>query len=947
MKNYKILLTLLSAGILALPTQAERLQQSELEHGALLPGYSNLISSPFDGVAAYANGDGVEADVQIHNVPGQFRLDLRGASTNNNPAGIAVYLDDQRLGNLTFDSTTPSVQNLTFELENYPASPNLKLVLETDNGSNDTYLDWFELHRIGDIPPPPPPPVLPGEGAYDSGIYRNLFVELGYSQAEVDARVQAVYEQLFHSSDLNNEALFIPVGTDMAYIWDVGNNDVRSEGMSYGMMMAVQMGRKDDFDRLWKWAHTYSLNKSGDMKGYFAWQVSTEGQVRDANPAPDGEVYFATALFFASHLWGDGEGIYNYSAQANAILDNMYNNGQTRYNNQGELEYFSLFDHDSHLIVFSPATPSDRNWTDPSYHLPAYFELWAMWADHNNQFWADAAEASRQFLKTTVNPDNGLSPDYAYFNGEPHGAFQHWKDTFQYDAWRTVSNAAIDYAWFQKDPWQNTYAETLQQFFASEGIDSYASLYELNGEPYQGNTDHSPGLVAMNAVASLASDDPRAWDFVQAFWDTPVPTGQWRYYDGSLYMLAMLRLSGNYRIICPAGECDLAPPPSCEQQGNCSTDKAPVATPDTIDLVSGETAVIDVLQNDFHPDGIGFSLTSYSQGGNGTVTQNGALLSYTPAPHFTGADHFTYTISDGTHNASAQVTVNVQSAGNNNGDDNDGNSQLIGKFEFENASGYFPSYRGPMQYPYPGATIHDNGEGVTFNMDTLVPENYTMIVNGSSSNNTTASVSVYINNTKVGAVSFSGSDREEQSISFTLTEPSDTIVFTVETNTGQNDTQLDWFQLYSGAPESGTGDTRDVIILQAEDYTDYYDTTPGNTGGSYRQDDADIQITSDENGGYNLGWTDSGEWLEYTADFAQGQYRLATRVATNTNGPAYNIQINGNTVVPTTIINNTGGWQNWQTQEHASILIPAGRHTIRLNIVNSYLNLNWIKFIPE
>ncbi|MDO6688126.1 endo-1,4-beta-xylanase A precursor, partial [Agarivorans sp. 3_MG-2023] len=88
------------------------------------------------------------------------------------------------------------------------------------------------------------------------------------------------------------------------------------------------------------------------------------------------------------------------------------------------------------------------------------------------------------------------------------------------------------------------------------------------------NSDHSAGLVAMNAMASLASDNQRSWEVVQALWDTPVPSGKWRYYDGTLYMVGMLALSGNYQIICPAGECDAVTPP---QVGN----RPPVAVNDS------------------------------------------------------------------------------------------------------------------------------------------------------------------------------------------------------------------------------------------------------------------------------------------------------------------------------------------------------------------------------
>lgn len=640
-----------AAGLLcSFTVHAQLLTQFELEDGALLGSYTNIISEPFAGVAFYSNSDGVTIPSQWSGVPGIFRLDLRGASSNAQSASISVYLDGKRLASPSFTGITPSLASVEFRLETVPEDNELLFLLETDSGSNDTYVDGFELHRQGDIPPPPPPPVLPAQGAYESGLYRNMFAELGYSEAEVQARVAAVYEQLFHSTDEENKAIFIPVGDDMAYIWDTGNNDVRSEGMSYGMMMALQMDRQEDFDRLWKWAHTYSLNREGDMKGYFAWQVTTEGQVRDKNPAPDGEEYFATALFFAAHRWGNGEGIFNYSAEANQILDDMFDNGQTRYANGGILESFGLFNHDQLQIVFSPATPSDRNWTDPSYHLPAFYELWARWADNNNDFWAALAPSSRNFLPTAVHPETGLSPDYAYFDGSPHGDFQNWKDTFQYDAWRTVGNAAMDYYWWKKDDWQINYANTLQAFFKSEGINSYSSLYELNGVPYENNADHSPGLVAMNAMASLAADKAVAWEFVQALWDTPVPTGKYRYYDGCLYMFAMLALSGNYQIYCPPGECDAAPKP---------TDDRPLAVDDLIVVESGDQTSIDVMENDRPAGAQRISILNFSQGAHGSVTQSGTSLVYVPDVDFVGDDAFSYTITDGTASSTATVTVTV------------------------------------------------------------------------------------------------------------------------------------------------------------------------------------------------------------------------------------------------------------------------------------------------
>jgi oligosaccharide reducing-end xylanase len=529
------------------------LEHVEIETGTLLPGYTGTTATPFTGVVMYANGDGVElTTAKFSNAPGIFKISIRGASTAATAAGTSVFVGGVKVGTASFSGTTPSIQDVQFQLNAVPAIPKIRFYLETDSGANDTKLDWYELTYVGPIPPPPPAPILPTQGAFFSGQYRNLFAEAGYAPADITAKVTAAYNQLFHSTQtdrITGQAIFItdPLNTNRAYIWDTGNNDVRSEGMSYGMMMAVQMNRQDDFNKLWAWANHYMLNTSGDMKGYYGWQKNTDGSNRDVNPAPDGEEYFVTALFLASHRWGDTTGIYNYKAEANKLLDNMFDNGQSHYVN-GQLVNFSLFDKTANQILFSPYGPAH---TDPSYHLPAFYELWARWATNNKAYWAQLATISRAFWKTTVNPVNGLNPNYANFDGSVVTTVAADHRVFFYDAWRTIGNAATDYAWFLGDPWEVTYAKTLHSFLKSKGINNYPSLYNMDGTPYNGNTDHSPGLVGMNAMGALASDSSDAWDFVKALWDTPVPTGQYRYYDGSLYMFSLMAVSGQYKIYCP------------------------------------------------------------------------------------------------------------------------------------------------------------------------------------------------------------------------------------------------------------------------------------------------------------------------------------------------------------------------------------------------------------
>jgi len=379
-------------------------------------------------------------------------------------------------------------------------------------------------------------------GAFESNKYRNLFTEyLNKSDAEIQAKIDAAWDQLFYGSD-DSERVYYPVGDDMAYIEDIGNSDVRSEGMSYGMMIAVQLDKKEEFDRLWKWTKTYMYQSQGPFQGYFAWHCTPDGQQLDANPASDGEEWFATALFFASARWGNGEGIFDYRAQAQEILDVMLHKEDTETS-----VATNMFNLEHKQVVFVPMVGHVSSFTDPSYHLPAYYELWARWAERDNDFWTEAAQVSREHFKNAAHPQTGLMPDYANFDGTPYGTDDH-KD-FRFDAWRTLSNVAVDYAWFAADPWQVEQSNRVLDFLASQGIDSYPNQFALDGTPL--SSDHSTGLVSMTAVASLAADPEKGKPFVQELWDSSIPSGKWRYYDGMLYMLGTLHVSGNFRIYTP------------------------------------------------------------------------------------------------------------------------------------------------------------------------------------------------------------------------------------------------------------------------------------------------------------------------------------------------------------------------------------------------------------
>ncbi|UZJ45063.1 family 16 glycosylhydrolase [Marinimicrobium sp. C6131] len=143
------------------------------------------------------------------------------------------------------------------------------------------------------------------------------------------------------------------------------------------------------------------------------------------------------------------------------------------------------------------------------------------------------------------------------------------------------------------------------------------------------------------------------------------------------------------------------------------------------------------------------------------------------------------------------------------------------------------------------------------------------------------------------------------------------------------------------------GGTVSAQTLQAEDYINAYDTTAGNTGGAYRSGDVDIEASTDDGGGYNVGWIDAGEWLEYTINLDADTYTVSSRVASDIGGGQFTIDLNGSEIVGTQTVDNTGGWQSWTTLTSWPIALPAGQHTVRVNVQSGDFNLNWVRFEPD
>lgn len=371
---------------------------------------------------------------------------------------------------------------------------------------------------------------------------RNIFEEVGKTPAEIEAKLNKAFAQLFEG-DHKNERICFDKDDDMAYIVDIGHNDIRSEGMSYGMTVAALFDKRNLFDKLWKFAKTYMKNTEGDLKGYYAWQVSTaDFSMMDPGAAPDGEEYFAAALLYAAKIFNCD----NYKREAVELINDMAHKPQSG-------DVYTMMDADAGLVRFSPMKGND--FTDPSYNTIAFYRMYGEAC--GDGIWNKIADNSVAYLKKACHPITGLAADYSEFDGAPKSTpWNPESDCFSGDAWRVVWNIGLDAATLQDkgaradvSEWEISAVRKILGYLHSRR--PYLADMRVDGSAFPREARLATGgLIAMNAAATIAlpAGDPLIKPFAEDLWNMEVPTGTWRYYDGLLYMLGFLACSGKFDV---------------------------------------------------------------------------------------------------------------------------------------------------------------------------------------------------------------------------------------------------------------------------------------------------------------------------------------------------------------------------------------------------------------
>ena len=173
------------------------------------------------------------------------------------------------------------------------------------------------------------------------------------------------------------------------------------------------------------------------------------------------------------------------------------------------------------------------------------------------------------------------------------------------------------------------------------------------------------------------------------------------------------------------------------------------------------------------------------------------------------------------------------------------------------------------------------------------------------------------------------------------------------TTTGSGDALAQTITATPVRPPASTATVVPGIVLpgrfEAEDYkpggegVGYHDWTRGNAGTAYRSDDVDIERCTDGDPCYDVGWTAAGEWLAYDVRVpSSGTYTFTVRVAAQSRGGRFHIELNGLDVTGPILVPRTGSYAVWTDVVSQNVSIAAGSYELRLVADSTSFNWNYV-----
>jgi glucosylceramidase len=149
---------------------------------------------------------------------------------------------------------------------------------------------------------------------------------------------------------------------------------------------------------------------------------------------------------------------------------------------------------------------------------------------------------------------------------------------------------------------------------------------------------------------------------------------------------------------------------------------------------------------------------------------------------------------------------------------------------------------------------------------------------------------------------------------------------------------------YNGSPAAIPGRIESVNFDRGGSGVAYSDSTAGNSGGAYRPDE-NVDIEPGD-GGFDVGWTAAGEYLDYMVNVgAAGSYLAQLRVASPSGGGVMHLGFDAPSSVWTAVsIPQTNGWQAWTTVS-VPVTLASGGQTMTVAFDSGGFNLASITIV--
>jgi endo-1,4-beta-D-glucanase Y len=310
-------------------------------------------------------------------------------------------------------------------------------------------------------------------------------------------------------------------------------NSTVSEGIAYGMLIAVYMNDQNLFDELWKYEQLW-LGENGLMH----WYINAAGtEVLGSGAASDADIDMAWALIMADRQWGGGGTLGDsYINVARGLIDRIW---------QHEIM-------DGKLLL-----PGD-GWGDwssvnVSYFMPNYFRTYADVT--GNAGWLDVVTTSYDILEkslndTNGNTTNGLVPAWCTSEGEPNAGVWEGQTApthYQYDSCRTPFRIGLDYC-FHGEPRALAYVQKTTGFFSGIGVPNIVDGYDLNGSARpQESGGQSAAFIGPAGVGAMHAAS--AQSFLDASYTAVAGLDLLvggHYYEESWTVLSLLMMTGNF-----------------------------------------------------------------------------------------------------------------------------------------------------------------------------------------------------------------------------------------------------------------------------------------------------------------------------------------------------------------------------------------------------------------